>query len=107
MAQPDDTPTTARGVSRPLVAALALGVLFLILAAQNSTRLHIHLLFWKVSAPTYGLVVTSALLGAAVAESGAAVWRHRRLVHDTERRELDRLRRKGRRPPPDPEPPKS
>jgi uncharacterized integral membrane protein len=89
---PGGPPTTDARISPHLIAAIVVGVLIVVLAAQNSASAHIHLLFWQVRTPLYGLVVISALFGAAVAVAAGGLWRHRRRDHDDERRELVRLR---------------
>jgi uncharacterized integral membrane protein len=88
----NEPPTTGSGVSRYVGGAVALGVLFVVLAIQNSERVDIDLLFWHVNTPLYGIAVACALLGAAVAESVAGIWRHRRHLHNRERVELNELR---------------
>jgi uncharacterized integral membrane protein len=77
----------------PAIAALALAVAFVVLAAQNSRSVDLHLLLWELRTPLYGLAVVSALLGAVVVEASAGLWRHRRQARERDHRELLRLRR--------------
>ena len=98
-----EMPQLPSRVSGHLVAAVVVGALLVVLAAQNSASAHIHLLFWQVRTPLYGLVVISALFGTAVAVAAGGLWRHRRQLHDDEHRELLQLRkRQARRPRADP-----
>ena len=94
-----ETPPLASRVSGHLIAAVVVGALLVILAAQNSASAHIHLLFWQVRTPLYGLVVISALFGTAVAVAAGGLLRHRRQVADEEHRELLRLRKRPTRRP--------
>jgi uncharacterized integral membrane protein len=84
---------------RAAVAAIVLAGVFVVLAAQNSRSVEVHLLLWHLRAPLYGLAVVSALFGALVIEATGGLWRHRRQVRDREHRELLRLRRSTRRRP--------
>src|SRR5688572_30461726 len=86
-------PTTGSGVTRYVLGAIALGVVFVVLAVQNSETTPVDVLFWHATPPLCGIAVISALFGAAAAEITAGIWRHRRRVHDRERFELRRLRR--------------
>lgn len=92
------------GVSRRVVTAVALGGVLVVLAIQNSASARVHLLFWQIKTPMYGVVVISALFGIAMAEAAAGLWRHRRRLRDQDRRELTRLRRRpqAREPRPGP-----
>ena len=76
MADRNDPPVRD-GVSRPLVASVVLGVLVLVLAIQNSEKIRLHLLFWTVTTPAFGLVAISGGLGAAVGWAVVTLWRHR------------------------------
>lgn len=78
---------------RGAIAAVVLAVVFVILAAQNSGSVDVHLLAWELRTPLYGLAVVSALFGAVVIEASGGLWRHRRQVRDREHRELLQLRR--------------
>ena len=71
-------PPVGDGVSRPLIAALVMVALVLVLAIQNSEKIHLHLLFWTVTTPAFGLVAISGVLGAAVGWAVVTLWRHRR-----------------------------
>jgi uncharacterized integral membrane protein len=85
-------------VSGRLVAVVIVGVLLVVLAAQNSDLARIRLLLWEVDTPLYALVVISALSGAVIAVASGGIWRHRRQIRTDEHRELlqFRQRRTGR-----------
>lgn len=86
MARHDDAPTTGTGVTRYVVAALVLGVLALVLAIRNSDRAEVDLLVWSGRAPVYAVAFVALLLGSALTSLLSAVWRHRRIRLNRERR---------------------
>jgi uncharacterized integral membrane protein len=86
MARHEDAPTTGTGVTRYVVAALVLGVLALVLAIRNSDRAEVDLLVWSGRAPVYAVAFVALLLGAALTSLLTAVWRHRRIRLNRERR---------------------
>lgn len=96
MAQRHELATEPTGVTRYLVGLVILGVIFVVLAAQNSQPTTVDLIVWDATPPVYAVAFVSALIGAAVAAVGASLWRHRRRRHNREQVELDELR--GARP---------
>lgn len=80
------------GVTRYVIAAVIVGALFVVLAAQNATTVAVEILPWAFDAPLYAVAVVSFLLGALVAECLAAIWRHRRHRRNREVQELIDLR---------------
>ena len=70
--------TAGTGVTRYTVALVILGVLFVVLAAQNTQRAHVDLLVWDANPPVYAIAIVMLLVGALVAVAGSGVWRHRR-----------------------------
>jgi len=88
----DERPLTGTGVTRYVIAAVVVGVLFIVLAAQNAGSVTVEILPWSFDAPLSAVAVGSFLIGAFVAESVAGVWRHRRHQRNRERQELSDLR---------------
>ncbi|MGN6694927.1 MAG: LapA family protein [Aquihabitans sp.] len=88
----DERPIQGTGVTRYIIAAVVLGALFVVLAAQNASDVTVELLPWSFDAPLYAVAIVSLLIGALVAESLAAVWRHRRHQRNRELQELIDLR---------------
>lgn len=82
-----DQPTNGTGVTRYVVAALVVGVLALVLAIRNSERVEVDLLAWSGEAPVYAVAFVAALFGAAITALLTAVWRHRRIALNRERRQ--------------------
>ena len=83
-----DAPTAGTGVTRYVIAALVLAVLAIVLAVRNSDRVDVDLLVWDGRAPLYALAVIAALVGAAFTALLTAVWRHRRIRLNRERRDV-------------------
>jgi uncharacterized integral membrane protein len=67
---------------RFIASGLALGVLCVVLAAQNGHATRVHLLLWNVKGPLYGVAVVSALVGTALAQLSAGLWRRRGRDHE-------------------------
>jgi uncharacterized integral membrane protein len=82
----NDPPTAGTGVTRYVVAALVISVLALVLAIRNSDRTEVDLLVWSGEAPVYAVAFVALLLGAALTALLTAVWRHRRIALNRERR---------------------
>ena len=97
-----DEPTKGSGVTRYVIAAVALGVVSVVLAAQNSASVPVEVLTWTARPPLYAVAAVSALFGSAVAEIIGGIWRHRRHVRNRERIELSDLRRHADHPGPPP-----
>jgi uncharacterized integral membrane protein len=91
-----DAPTAGTGVTRYVVAALVVAVLAVVLAVRNSERVEVDLLVWSGRAPLYAVAIIAALLGAAFTALVTAVWRHRRIALNRERRSAVDLRGRGR-----------
>jgi uncharacterized integral membrane protein len=71
-------------------------VLAVVLAVRNSERVEVDLLVWSGRAPLYAVAIIAALLGAAFTALLTAVWRHRRIALNRERRSPVDLRGRGR-----------
>lgn len=89
---PKEPPTTGTGVTRYVVAAMVVSVLAIVLAVRNSDRVDVDLLVWSGEAPVYALAFVAALVGGALTALLSAVWRHRRMAVNRERREAVDLR---------------
>lgn len=91
-----DAPTSGTGVTRYVVGALLVAVLAIVLAVRNSERVEVDLLVWSGEAPLYAVALIAALLGAAFTALLTAVWRHRRIALNRERRAALDLRDRDR-----------
>ncbi len=65
------------GVGRFIATGLVLGGLCVVLAAQNGHATRVHLLFWSIKGPLYGVAVVSGLVGTALTQVAAGLWRRR------------------------------
>lgn len=83
---PNDPPTTGTGVTRYIVATILVSILALVLAIRNSDRAEVDLLVWSGEAPVYAVAFVALLLGSALTALLSAVWRHRRIALNRERR---------------------
>ena len=93
-----DAPTSGTGVTRYIVAALLVALLAIVLAVRNSDRVEVDLLVWSGEAPLYAVAVIAALLSAAFTVLLTAVWRHRRIALNRERRHAVDLREQSSEP---------
>ena len=81
-----DAPTAGTGVTRYVIAAIVVSVLALVLAVRNSDRVEVDLLVWSGEAPVYALAFVALLVGSALTALLTAIWRHRRIALNRERR---------------------
>lgn len=66
------------GVTKWTVAALLLGLVVVIVLAQNTRLTRLNLLWGGVDAPLFAILVLSGIGFAVLTELGTLVWRHRR-----------------------------
>lgn len=80
------------GVSVALVVGLAVTVLAIIVAFQNTDDVGVDFLGWDVDAPLVVVILAAAVAGVLFDEILGFFWRRRRRHHLAERAELRRLR---------------
>ncbi len=66
------------GVTKWTVALLALGLVVVVVLAQNTGRTRLNLLWGGIDAPLFAILLVVGLGFAAISELGSLVWRHRR-----------------------------
>ena len=66
------------GVTKWTVSALVLGLVAVVLLAQNTGRTRLNLLWGGIDAPLFAILLLVGLGFAVLAELGSLVWRHRR-----------------------------
>lgn len=69
------------GVTKWTVALLLLGLVVVVVLAQNTGRTRVNLLWGGIDAPLFAILLAFGLGAAAVSELGSLVWRHRRRTH--------------------------
>lgn len=82
------------GVSVALVVGVALTVLAIILAAQNTENTTVEVFAADFRAPLVVVILAAAITGVILDEVFGFFWRHRRRHRLAERAELRQLRRK-------------
>lgn len=66
------------GVTKWTVATLVLGLIVVVVLAQNTGRTRLNLLWGGVDAPLFAILLLVGLGFAALTELGSLLWRHRR-----------------------------
>jgi len=66
------------GVTKWTVAMLLLGLVVVIVLAQNTDRTRLNLLWGGVDAPLFAILLLIGLGFAVLTELGSLIWRHRR-----------------------------
>ena len=69
------------GVTKWTVALLVLGLVVVVVLAQNTGRTRLNLLWGGIDAPLFAILLVVGLGFAAISELGSLVWRHRRRTH--------------------------
>ncbi|HEX5526241.1 MAG TPA: LapA family protein [Solirubrobacterales bacterium] len=78
-------PEEKRGVNWRAWVVGILAALVLIVALQNSQRVHVDILFVNLSAPLIVVILMAAAIGAVIGYVGPLVRRHRREGHAQDR----------------------
>lgn len=78
-------PEEKRGVNWRAWVVGILAALVLIVALQNSQRVHVDILFVNLSAPLIVVILIAAAIGAVIGYVGPLVRRHRREGHAQDR----------------------
>jgi len=73
--------TRGTGVTKWTVLMLVLGLVVVVVLAQNTGRTRVNLLWGGIDAPLFAILLLIGLGFAALAELGSLVWRHRRRTH--------------------------
>ncbi|MEO5680125.1 MAG: hypothetical protein ABIS47_10695, partial [Acidimicrobiales bacterium] len=63
------------------VSMLVIGLVVVVVLAQNSRRTRLNLLWGGVDAPLFAILLLVGLGFAALTELGSLLWRHRRRTH--------------------------
>lgn len=66
------------GWSMTLVIGVALTLIVIVLAVQNTDDAHLEFLGWETDAPLVVFLLASALVGVVFDEIAGLLWRHRR-----------------------------
>lgn len=69
------------GVTKWTVALLLVGLVVVVVLAQNTGRARVNLLWGGIDAPLFAILLVFGLGVAALSELGSLVWRHRRRTH--------------------------
>ena len=69
------------GVTKWTLALLVLGLVVVVVLAQNTGRARLNLLWGGIDAPLFAILLVFGLGSAAVSEPSSLVWRHRRRTH--------------------------
>ncbi len=70
------------GVTKWTVALLVLGLIVVVVLAQNTGRIRLNLLWGGIDAPLFAILLVVGLGIAGISELGSLVWRHRRRTRD-------------------------
>lgn len=73
------------GVTKWTVSMLVIGLVVVVVLAQNSRRTRLNLLWGGVDAPLFAILLLVGLGFAALTELGSLLWRHRRRNHGVPR----------------------
>ncbi len=63
---------------RRYLGVIVLGVVAVVVLAQNTESTNVELLFWDLEGPRFVVLAVALLAGAALGELGSALWRRRR-----------------------------
>jgi len=66
------------GVTKWMVATLVLGLVTVVVLAQNTGRTRLNLLWGGIDAPLFAILLLVGLGFAVLTELGSLLWRHRR-----------------------------
>lgn len=69
------------GVTKWTVSMLVVGLVVVVVLAQNTGRTRLNLLWGGIDAPLFAILLLVGLGFAALAELGSLLWRHRRRTH--------------------------
>lgn len=69
------------GVTKWIVAMLILGLVVVVVLAQNTGRTRLNLLWGGIDAPLFAILLLVGLGFAVLTELGSLLWRHRRRTH--------------------------
>jgi len=75
-----------------LISFIALSMVVIILAAQNTQSVTVKALGWQAEAPLVVIILITVLVSVVLDELVGVIIRRRRRVRQAERRELKRLR---------------
>lgn len=66
------------GVTKWTVSALLLGLVVVVILAQNTARTRLNLLWGGIDAPLFAILLLVGLGFAVLSELGSLIWRHQR-----------------------------
>lgn len=70
--------THGTGVTKWTISALLLGLVVVVILAQNTGRTRLNLLWGGVDAPLFAILLLVGLGFAVLSELGSLIWRHQR-----------------------------
>jgi uncharacterized integral membrane protein len=101
--QQSEAPVRGAGFSATLAVGIALTVLVIVLALQNTESARIEFLAWEARTPLVVIILVAALAGVVFDELAGLFWRRHRRRQIAQRSELERLRSATRPPVPEQE----
>lgn len=69
------------GVTKWTVTMLVVGLIVVVVLAQNTGRTRLNLLWGGIDAPLFAILLLVGLGFAVLTELGSLLWRHRRRTH--------------------------